>query len=112
MIAGESNVGALPPEVRARGWKPRKKGGWKGLVRGQYVAYRPHTTKRLAVALVLYNDRGNQSVEVQTCRSIWAGMAVFHKLEYRTTVAEGAEVVMEPTGELVKAIIFYSAHVK
>ena len=76
MIAGESNAGALPPEVRSRGWKPSKKGGWKGLARGQYVAYRPHTTKRLAVALVLYNDRGNQSVEVQTCRSIWAGMAV------------------------------------
>ena len=29
MLAGENNAGTLPPEVRARGWKPGQKRGWK-----------------------------------------------------------------------------------
>jgi len=80
MLAGDNVAGTLPPEVVATGWKVGKKGGWKGLVRGQYIAYRPDASRRLAVAKVLYNDREAQSVEVHTCRSMWVGTAVLHKL--------------------------------
>ena len=67
MMEGQMNAGALPPEIEARGWKPGKKAGWKGLVRGSYLVYRAGPTRELIVAMVLYNDRESQTVEVQTC---------------------------------------------
>ena len=39
-------------------------------------------------------------------------MSVQHKLQYRTTVAEGAEIVLYPTPEVVKTVIFWSALAK
>ena len=39
-------------------------------------------------------------------------MEVQHRLEYRTTNQEGAEIVLEPTTDPVKCVIFYPALVK
>eukprot|EP00973_Karenia_brevis_P027342 3769595-Karenia_brevis.AAC.1 len=47
MINGEADV---PHEVRATGWKPGKKKGWKGLVKGHYITYRPDNSRELSVA--------------------------------------------------------------
>ena len=110
MIAGTAQ--GLPKEVKATGWKPGKKKGWKGLAKGQVVAYQPDSSRELSVAVVLYNDRNNQSVEAQSCRSIWTGTAVCHVREYRKSDAEGSEIVLEPTEEPVRCVIFYRALVK
>ena len=57
MISGSGGPEALPPEVRATGWKPGKKKGWSGLTRGQVVAYRPDASRELKVGVVHYNDK-------------------------------------------------------
>jgi hypothetical protein len=111
MIAGASDT-SLPPEVKATGWKPSVTKGWKGLTKGQVVAYRSDASRELSVAVVHYNDRANQSVEVHNCRSTWTGTAVRHVKEYRKYDADGSEVVLEPTEEPVRSIIHYSALVK
>eukprot|EP00973_Karenia_brevis_P058603 8162025-Karenia_brevis.AAC.1 len=64
MINGETDV---PHEVRATGWRPGKKKGWTGLVKGHYIACRPDTSRELSVAFVLYNDKNEQSVQAQSC---------------------------------------------
>jgi hypothetical protein len=75
MISG-TGVDGLPAEVRATGWKASKTKGWRGFQKGQVVAYRPDANKELSVAMVLYNDRNNQSVSTHSCRSVWSGTAV------------------------------------
>eukprot|EP00973_Karenia_brevis_P059720 8313386-Karenia_brevis.AAC.1 len=55
MISG--NEPDIPHEVKATGWKPGKKKGWRGLVKGHVIAYRPDTSRELTVAVVLYSDR-------------------------------------------------------
>eukprot|EP00973_Karenia_brevis_P009582 1293790-Karenia_brevis.AAC.1 len=102
----------VPHEVRATGWKPGKRKGWKGLVKGHYIAYRPDTSRELSVAFVLYNDKNEQSVQAQSCRSVWTGTAVQHLKEYRKSDSEGSEIVLEPTEEPVKIVVFYRAIVK
>ena len=110
MINGK--VEGLPNEVVATGWKPGKKKGWKGLAKGHLVAYQPNASRELSVAVVLYNDRNNQSIEAHSCRTLWTGTAVRHIKEYRKTDAEGSDIVLEPTEEPVRCIIFYRALVK
>eukprot|EP00973_Karenia_brevis_P088759 12310539-Karenia_brevis.AAC.1 len=68
MMSGDADV---PHEVKAIGWKPGKRKGWKGLVKGHYIAYRPDISRELSVAFVLYNDKNEQSVQAQSCRSVW-----------------------------------------
>jgi hypothetical protein len=111
MVSGDSET-ALPAEVRATGWKPGKKKGWKGLAKGHVVAYRPDASRELSIGIVHYNDRNAQSVQVHNCRSIWTGTAVCHKQEYRKYDSEGSDIVLVPTEEPVRSIIFYSALVK
>ena len=110
MVAGKEL--GLPPEVKATGWKPGKKKGWLGLTKGQYVAYQSSASRRLSVAHVLYNDKSSMSVEAQSCRSTWDGIAVKHLKEYRRNDSEGSEVTLEPTEELVKLTILYRTLVK
>ena len=43
---------------------------------------------------------------------VWTGTSVRHLREYRKTDAEGSEIVLEPTEEPVRCIIFYRALVK
>ena len=76
------------------------------------MAYRQGPTREVSVGYVLYNNKADQSVEVQTCRSLWDRIVVVHRKEYRRTNAEGAEIVLEPTEEPVKAIVFYQALVR
>ena len=111
MMAGDASAN-LPAEVKAAGWKSSKKKGWKGLVKGQVVAYQSGVSRELSVAYVLFNDRNNQSIEAQSCRSTWTGAAVCHRKEYRKSDAEGSEIVLEPTEEPVRCTIFYRALVK
>ena len=101
-----------PVKVSATGWKPGKKKGWKGLAKGQVVAYQPGASRELSVAIVLHNDRSQQSIEAQSCGSVWTGTAVRHLREYRTSNEDGAEIVFEPTDEPVRCIIFYRALVR
>eukprot|EP00973_Karenia_brevis_P054381 7555419-Karenia_brevis.AAC.1 len=101
-----------PHEVKATGWKPGKKKGLKGLVKGLYIAYGPDTSRELSIAFVLYNDKNQQRVEAQSCRSVWTGTAVQHVKEYRKSDAEGSEIFLEPTEEPVKIVVFYRAIVK
>ena len=89
MIAGQGLD--LPPEVKAQGWKPGKKKGWKGLTKGHIVVYRAGSSRYVAVGYVLFNDKEQQQVHVHTCRSRWTGTAVTHVKEYRKSAAEGAE---------------------
>ena len=56
MIAGDG-TDILPAEVKATGWKASKTTGWRGLRKGQFVAYRPDNSRRLAVAMVVHNDK-------------------------------------------------------
>eukprot|EP00973_Karenia_brevis_P002606 355556-Karenia_brevis.AAC.1 len=70
MINGEVEV---PLEVKATGWKPGKKKGWKRLVKGHYITYRPDNSRELSIAFVLYNDKNDQSIQAQSCRSVWTG---------------------------------------
>ena len=111
MVTGDGTDN-LPPRVRATGWKAGKTKGWRGLTKGQYVAYQPDASRELSVAFVLRNNTAVGSVEAQSCRSIWSGCAVVHLKEYRKTDAQGSEVVLEPTEEPVKCVIFYRALVK
>ena len=82
MLRKEGEDG-LPVEVKAMGWKPGKKTGWKGLTRGQVVAYRPDASRKLAIGYILFNDEAQMSVEVHTCRSAWTDIVVTHRKEYR-----------------------------
>ena len=111
MIDG-SGLENLPAGVKATGWKPSKTKGWRGLRRGQFIAYRSDNSRELSVAMVLYNDKDSQSVNAHSCRSLWSGMAVQHRKEYRLTNAEGAETVLEPTEDPVQCVVFYRAIVK
>ena len=86
--------------------------GWKGLRKGQYVTYRCDGSRELSVAWVIYNDTNNQSISAHSCKSVWSGTSVRHLREYRTSNAEGADIVLEPTEEPVRTIIFYRALVK
>ena len=52
------------------------------------------------------------SIEAQSCRSIWDGIAVKHLKEYRRNDAEGSEVTLEPTEEVVKITILYRTLIK
>eukprot|EP00973_Karenia_brevis_P053301 7409185-Karenia_brevis.AAC.1 len=83
---------SVPQEVKATGWKPGEKKGWKGLVKCHYIAYRPDTSRELLVAFVLYNDKNEQSVQAQSCRSVWTGTSVQHLKEYRKSDSEGSEI--------------------
>ena len=65
MIAREA-ADELPGEIEAVGWKPGKKKGWKGLTKGHVVTYRPNASKELWIAVVLYNDRSNMSIEAHS----------------------------------------------
>ena len=76
MVAG--GVAGTPALVKASGWKPSKKKGWRTLTKGHYVAYQQTGTRYLSVAYVLRNDVQNQSVEAQSCRSIWTGTSIRH----------------------------------
>ena len=111
MIAGQGK-GDLPAVVQASGWKTSKTKGWAGLCKGMYIAYRTDGTRELSVAMVLHNDAINRTVSAHSCRSLWSGTAVVHKKEYRETNAEGADIVLEPTEELVKSVIPYQAIIK
>ena len=102
----------MPPLVKASGWKANKSHGWKGLNKGQIVAYQGGGSRKLQIAGVMYNDRANQRVEAHSYRSLWIGMSVVHKKEYRRTDAEGSSVVLEPTEEPVKTSIPYRALIK
>ena len=111
MIGGTGQDG-LPVEVKATGWKPGKKKGWAGLVKGQIITYQSDKSRELSVAVVLHNDKNNQRVEAHSCRSTWSGTTVRHLKEYRKSDSEGSEIVLEPTEEPVKVLIFYPALVK
>ena len=91
MMTGEG-LDTLPAEVRAAGWKPSKKKGWKGLTKGSVVVYRPGTTRELLVAYVLYNDTEGENVQGHSCRSLWTGMQVVHKKEYHQTDELGQDI--------------------
>ena len=106
MVSGK-NVGELPPQVRATGWKPGRRTGWSSVAKGQYVAYQPTAARELLVGYVLSNDKEQQILYVQTCQPVWSGMSIKHLREYRMSAAEGSEVVTEPTEELVRAAVPY-----
>ena len=53
-----------------------------------------------------------QSIEAHSCRTVWTGIATRHLKEYRKSDATGTEIVLEPTKEPVRCIIFYRALVK
>ena len=91
--------------MRATGWKPGKRKGWKGLTKGHVVAYRPDASRDLAVAVVHFNDKAAGTVEVHNCKSVWSGTSVRHLKEYRKSDSEGSEIVLEPTEEPVRSII-------
>ena len=93
--------------MKATGWKPSKTRGWRTLAKGQVVTYRTGVSRELSVGVVLYNDINQQQVEVHTCRSVWSGTAVKHHREYRRVDGEGDEIVLEPTDQPVKCIVFY-----
>ena len=82
MIAGKG-VTDLPPQVKATGWKHGRSKTWITLAKGQIVAYRPDSSRELAVGVVHYNDKEKMSVELHSCRSVWSGMSVKHVKEYR-----------------------------
>lgn len=111
MVTARNELG-LPPEVQVSGWKPSKKKGWLGLARGSVIAYRQTASRELSVGYVLYKDKANESVEIQTCRTIWTGFIVRHLQEYRTSNEEGAQIVTEPTDEVAKSVVFYRALVR
>jgi hypothetical protein len=69
-------------------------------------------SRELSVAYVLRNDKENQKVEAQGCRTTWTGTSVRHRKEYRRTNAEEAEVVLEPTEEPVRIYTHNRALVK
>ena len=98
--------------VKATGWKPGKKKGWKGLTKGHFVVYQSDTSKELSVAAILFNDKSNQCVEAHRCRTVWTGTRVRHLKEYRKSDAEGSEILLEPIEELVRCVIQYRALVK
>ena len=112
MMGDSADPEAVPPEVKAMGWKPGKRKGWLGLRRGQIVAYRTDAGRELRVGYVLFNDTENDRVKVQPCTSTWTGMCVVHKKEYRLPVAEGGAIVTEPTEEVVESLVPYQALVK
>ncbi len=111
VIAGQTAEG-LPKEVQAMGYKSGVRKGWKGLAKGEVVAYRLTDSKELSVALVLFNDKANECVQAHSYRSSWTGTAVTHAKEYRRSDAEGSEIVTEPTEETVRCQIQYRALVK
>ena len=112
MVGGADRPDRVPPEVKATGWKASVRKGWRGLRRGQVVAYQPDATRELRVGVVVYNDSSKDCVELHSCKPMWTGMNIIHKKEYRLTVAEGALIVTEPAEEAVKCMIFYRALVK
>ncbi len=77
-----------------------------------YVAYQQGESRELSVAFVLRNDKANQEIHAQSCRTTWTGTAVRHRKEYRTTNQEGGVVVLEPTEEIVSILINYRTLVK
>ncbi len=84
----------------------------KGRTKGQIVAYQPDSSRELLVVVVLYNDRNNQSVQAQSCRSTWTGTSVRHIKEYRKSDAEGSGIVLGPAEEPVRCLIYYQTLVK
>ena len=82
------------------------------MIRPYSSTYQSSASRQLSVAYVLYNDRSSMSVEAQSCRSTWDGIAVKHLKEYRRNDSEGSEVTLEPTEDFVKLTILYRTLVK
>ena len=107
LVAGEAES-ELPEGVKATGWKPSKRKGWRGLTKGMVVCYRPSDDRELLVAHVHYNDRNAQSVVCHSCRPDWTGTSVVWEKEYRSRSEEGeVSIVTTPTEDPVMINVHY-----
>ena len=103
----------LPPRVVATGWKKGSKKGWSGLHYGQVIAYRTDQSHRILIGEVLRNLKDSQQVEIHSMATRCRGLQIVHIREYRKRNDQGeTKVTFEPTDDLVRAMVNYSAIVR
>ena len=66
----------------------------------------------LHVAFVLRNEKDQDRVVAQTCRTLWTGIGLTHRKEWLDTNAEGGNVVLDPTERVSEAYIPYTSIVR
>ena len=112
MMAASAKDG-LPPPVVATGWKKGSKKGWSGLHYGQIIAYRMDESHRVSIGEVLRKLKDSQQVEIHSMATRCRGLQIVHLREYRKRNEQGENrVTLEPTEDLVRGMVNYSAIVR